>query len=187
MVTGVIAYGLVVVFFVMEFRLRKGGSASSLDAGASDRGSTLLVVGSLVVAVDLPLLLNWLDIGRFRLDAVAWFGLCVMIAGMGVRVWAMRVLGSFYSRTLRVEDSQTVVTDGPYRLVRHPGYLGSLMFWFGSGLALHNWLSTLLVTAMMWGIYAYRIRAEEDMLLARLGQPYEEYRSRSQKLIPFVY
>ena len=59
-------------------------------------------------------------------------GIVLQASGLGVRVWAMGTLGRAYSRTLRVDDDQGVVETGPYRLVRHPGYAGSLLVWLGS-------------------------------------------------------
>ncbi len=69
------------------------------------------------------------------LSIVSWLGLVIMLLGLGLRVWSMRVLGAYYSRTLRVTDTQVIVTQGPYRIVRHPGYLGTILLWVGSGRA----------------------------------------------------
>jgi len=44
------------------------------------------------------------------------------------------VLGRFFTRTLRVTGEQRVVSDGPYRVVRHPGYLGDILMWTGAAL-----------------------------------------------------
>jgi protein-S-isoprenylcysteine O-methyltransferase Ste14 len=97
------------------------------------------------------------------------------------------VLGQFYTRTLRVADRQTVVDQGPYRLIRHPGYAGNLALWIGAGLATGNGLTTIVITVAMFVAYSYRLQAEEQMLLAMLGQPYREYQARTRRLIPFVY
>jgi protein-S-isoprenylcysteine O-methyltransferase len=47
----------------------------------------------------------------------------------------MRALGRFYSRTLCTSSEQVVMESGPYRVIRHPGYLGSIMVWTGFGVA----------------------------------------------------
>jgi hypothetical protein len=54
----------------------------------------------------------------------------------------MIVLGRFYTRTLVTVSNQELVNRGAYRLVRHPGYRGSLLTWTGASLALapQNWL-----------------------------------------------
>ena len=47
--------------------------------------------------------------------------------GLALRAWSMRALGSYYSRTLRTTSDQVVIESGPYRVIRHPGYFGSIM------------------------------------------------------------
>lgn len=44
-----------------------------------------------------------------------------------LRLWAVWVLGPFFTVVVRVSDQQTVVDRGPYRWVRHPSYLGLLL------------------------------------------------------------
>ena len=57
----------------------------------------------------------------------------------------------------------------------------------GAGLACLNWIVTLVVLALLCTVYHYRMRAEEAMLLERLGQPYAEYKAHTRRLLPFVY
>lgn len=59
-------------------------------------------------------------------------------AAFALRAWSLRVLGEFYSPVVEVRPNHRVVTDGPYRLVRHPGYLAGLMQSIGVGMAFSN-------------------------------------------------
>ncbi len=129
----VVAYLLIMGFFAIEVFLRQGTAARSLEATDSDKGSTRLIGASFGVAVVLPLLLDLLQVGQIASPGVSWLGLVVMLLGLGLRVWSMRVLGTYYSRTLRVADEQVIVTQGPYRIIRHPGYLGTILVWLGAG------------------------------------------------------
>jgi len=61
-----------------------------------------------------------------------------MLVGPGLRVWAARALGRYYTRTLRATADQPVVRAAPYRLVWHPGYAANLLLWVGFGLATGN-------------------------------------------------
>jgi protein-S-isoprenylcysteine O-methyltransferase Ste14 len=98
----------------------------------------------------------------------------------------MRSLGSFYSRTLRVEDAQHVVDTGPYRWVRHPGYAGSLLVWLGFALASRSVPAVVLVTGLFSAVYRRRIVAEE-MLLRRDLSGYVTYTERTKRLVPHVW
>jgi protein-S-isoprenylcysteine O-methyltransferase Ste14 len=98
----------------------------------------------------------------------------------------MRTLGASYSRTLRTEDEQPVVAEGPYRLIRHPGYLGSLLTWTGFGLTSGSLPAFAAVTGLLGRAYRHRIDAEEDLLRRDLPG-YVEYCGRTKKLIPFLW
>ena len=88
-----------------------------------------------------------------------------------LRLRAPRVLGQYYTRTLRVAEQQTVVDVGPYHTIRHPGYAGLVSLWVGAGLASGNGIVAVVIAVAMFSAYAYRIRAEEAALvLNRLNQ-----------------
>ena len=99
----------------------------------------------------------------------------------------MIVLGRLYTRTLVTTADQAVVRSGPYRVVRHPGYLGSLMAWTGAALVLAPLPIAGLISAVLMLAYLRRVHHEERMLVNRLGSAYAAYRLRTWRLIPFVY
>ena len=98
----------------------------------------------------------------------------------------MRTLGSSYSRTLRAEEEQQVVDSGPNRLIRHPGYLGSLLTWSGFGLTSGSLPVVATVGGLLGCAYRHRIAAEEDLLCRDLPG-YLEYSGRTKKLIPLIW
>jgi protein-S-isoprenylcysteine O-methyltransferase Ste14 len=181
------AYLLAASFFMLEIFLRQGAAAKSLKTSGSDGGSTILIGVSFGVAIVLPLVLNAFRLGQMSSSIFQWIGLSMMLLGLALRVWSMSVLGTYYSRTLRVSQAQTIVSQGPYRVIRHPGYLGTIVVWIGFSLALSNWIATLVVTAAMFGVYAYRIRTEEAMLLTQFGEAYQAYSQGTWRLLPFLY
>ena len=130
--TIVVAYILIAFFFVFEGRIRQGREAQSFERGEADRGSTMLVGASFGIGAMMPLAAAALDYGRIGFInnvLIGWLGIAIMIAGIALRFWANRTLGEFYTRTLKTTVSQRVVMAGPYRSVRHPGYLGTGLFW----------------------------------------------------------
>ena len=184
------AYLLLVSFFVLEGRLRQGQAARSFETGEHDRRSTSGIAAAFAIGVVCALSapgLNRRGFGNVIPAWLAWVGLLVAACGLALRVWAPRVLGRFYTRTLRTDEQQVVVEQGPYRLIRHPGYAGVLALWVGAALALRNLPVMLAILATMLAAYAYRIQAEEHMLVATLGQPYRDYQARTRRLIPFLY
>jgi protein-S-isoprenylcysteine O-methyltransferase Ste14 len=189
-ITTVLAYILIACYFVMERSLRKGKQALKLNPGVDDAGSSqvLWVSGaiSILLVIAAPIL-NAYGIGYWSYAVVGGSGLPLMISGLAMRYWAAKTLGEFYTRTLQVIEGQEIVSQAPYNVIRHPGYLGTLLMEIGAGLAVMNWI--VLLAAMALGIAArtYRISAEEKMLKARFGEDYEIYAGNTWKLVPFLY
>jgi protein-S-isoprenylcysteine O-methyltransferase Ste14 len=185
--TQLLAGVLLACWLLLEVLLRQGDEARSWASGDADRNSTRLVLLAYVTAFVAPFLLDTSGVGATQSgSALAWLGVVIAGTGLGIRVWSMRVLGRDYTRSLRTRAAQSVIDRGPYRYVRHPGYLGSILVWFGSRLAV-NWLVALATAVALLSVYAYRINAEERMLGDHFGDSYEAYRTRSWRLVPFVW
>ena len=116
-----------------------------------------------------------------------WLGIALMIAGQLFRWHAIHVLGKFFTFNVATRAGQYVVDTGPYRLIRHPAYAGSLLAFFGFGLAMTNWASLLAVMLGIGAGYVYRVRVEERALCADLGQPYRDYMQRTRRFVPYVF
>ena len=185
-----VAYCFIGCFFVVERLLRKGDAARSIEEGQADRGSTRAIgatFGIALLALLVAPLLNWLKVGQMRNKRLPWGGIGAMVAGLMLRIWALRVLGAFYTRTLKTSGEQRLIEDGPYRLIRNPGYLGDLLFWPGAGFAVANWgVLAAILFPMVWA-YRKRIQAEEAMLAEAFPEEFKGYVSRTWRLIPFVY
>ena len=185
-----VAYSLIGCFFVVERLLRKGKDARSLKEGLADRGSTRAVgtaFGLALLALLVAPLLNWIKLGSIRSKTSAWGGIGAMLAGLVLRIWAIRVLGSFYTRTLRTAPEQRLIAEGPYRLVRNPDYLGDILLWVGAGFATGNWITLAAIAFPMLNAYRSRIHAEEAMLADAFPQEYQSYADRTWRLIPLIY
>jgi protein-S-isoprenylcysteine O-methyltransferase Ste14 len=120
-------------------------------------------------------------------DAVFWIGLCIIVLGFGLRIWAVIILGTSFRTTVETHTDQQVVRSGPYRLVRHPSYSGLILMCFGFGIALQNWLSLAFAVILPLVALLYRIRIEEAVLVSSLGSDYEKYQRETKKLIPWVW
>ena len=171
--------------YVMQFRsiyARVRGRSGNLAERWSLAVVLVAVIGGFVGGIKLAQ-------GRTgEIDAGAWplfvIGLLLMAAGIGIRWWAIIVLGRFFTPDVRVHSDQRVVDRGPYRWVRHPSYTGLIVFFAGLGLALSNWLSlALLVVAPATGL-AVRINAEERALRTALGEPYRQFAASRPRLFP---
>ena len=178
-------YAGVAGFFVIERWARQHGTAASLDASGDDQGTTRGIVTASIAAATMAPLLRHVPLRSLPRGA-APVGLALQGKGLALRVWSMRTLGASYSRTLRTDDARGVVDDGPYRLIRHPGYAGSLLTWTGFALTSRSLPVIGMVTGLLGRAYRQRIVAEEAMLRRDLPG-YAVYSSRTKRLVPFVW
>lgn len=113
-------------------------------------------------------------------------GLAVAAAGAAFAAWAMWSLGRSYGIRMDVFAGHTLVTRGPYALVRHPMYLGIVLFHAGATLALESPLLLAATGLVVVPYTALRIAAEERVLCDAFGDEYARYQRRVRPLLPFA-
>ena len=93
---------------------------------------------------------------------------------------------AYLSRTIKVEEGQTVISTGLYAVVRHPMYTASTVMFLALPLILGSWYA-LIPFALYPVIMVIRIRGEEKLLTAELSG-YEEYKKKVKyRMIPFIW
>jgi protein-S-isoprenylcysteine O-methyltransferase Ste14 len=113
--------------------------------------------------------------------------LAVAAGGNLISIWATAV-NKFYSRFVRIqkERGHVVVSDGPYRYVRHPGYLGQIIFSLASALALGS-VWALIPSSLFAALLVVRTALEDRTLQDEL-EGYKEYTQRVRhRLIPYIW
>lgn len=118
----------------------------------------------------------------FQLAALA-----VAAAGNLLSIWAMAA-NKFYGRFVRIqrERGHHVISDGPYRFIRHPGYLGQIIFSLTSALALDS-LWGLIPSGLFAGLLVVRTALEDKVLKEELDG-YLDYASTVRyRLLPLVW
>lgn len=172
--------------FWVTVGVRKSTAAPS--EGSKD--GRLLIALSLWIGVVLALIAAWV-VPAARLPGNGWgtliAGLVCLWAGIGLRAWAIQTLGHYFRTVVVIQKDHELIQAGPYRLIRHPSYAGTVLTTVGVGLALGSWLSILLgVVGALIG-FMRRINVEEAALKQSLGQSYDAYARRTRRLVPFVW
>ncbi len=134
-----------------------------------------------IVATWLPLTMPFLGRpGRMPLAVVV--GDALLLAGLCWSIWSLCSLGRNLSIVPQV---RSLVTKGPYKLVRHPLYLGELAMLFG--VCMGEAVGTpQLFWVVILGMQLYRIRHEERLLQDALPG-YETYKAATRRLVPGLY
>ena len=93
---------------------------------------------------------------------------------------------AYLSRTIQVEEGQTVVSTGLYGIVRHPMYMATLLLFLVMPLVLGSWWA-LIPFAFYPAIIISRLKDEEELLTRELAG-YEEYKEKVKyRIIPFIW
>ena len=109
----------------------------------------------------------------------------IFLIGYGLYAEVMRE-NAYLSRTVKVEEGQTVVSTGLYGIVRHPMYLASVLMFLSIPLVMGSWYA-LIPFAIYPALMVIRIKDEEKLLTAELSG-YEEYKRKVKyRMIPFIW
>lgn len=145
-----------------------------------------------------PLLANLIAFGLFFLSLLtfpgdpeghaalmlALSGCLLALAGAALVLRARMELGAAWSLVPVADEATGLVTTGPYRLVRHPIYLGLSLVATGQALAFASWPAFWLVLAGIVPTFVWRALAEEKLLTATFGEGYARYRKQTKMIIP---
>jgi protein-S-isoprenylcysteine O-methyltransferase Ste14 len=115
-----------------------------------------------------------------------YVGLALLTLGGTLRLAAVYALGRRFTGLVAIQEGHQLLTRGLYRHIRHPSYLGLLLYIAGYVLVFRCWLGLLLVAAIL-AILVARMNAEEALLESEFGDEYASYRRRTWRLMPWVY
>jgi protein-S-isoprenylcysteine O-methyltransferase Ste14 len=175
-------YGLFEVF--MNWRQRGRGRVTS----SGDRGSLCLLYGLITLGYALSFFIGATKTGRvYPWNTFFAIGMVLIAIGLTVRIHSILTLKQFFTYSVAKVENQRIIETGLYKFIRHPGYLGQLMIFFGISTSLSNWLSVLLMMALVAVGYVYRIQVEERFMIKELGEDYLNYQARTKRIIPLIY
>jgi protein-S-isoprenylcysteine O-methyltransferase len=105
--------------------------------------------------------------------------------GLMLRTWAVVRLGRWFTWNVMAQPGQVLVTDGPYRVIRHPSYTGAWLVFVGSCLLLRSTVAMLVSAILLLAAFSRRIRHEESLMLATFPE-YEAYKQSTGSLTPRI-
>jgi protein-S-isoprenylcysteine O-methyltransferase Ste14 len=118
---------------------------------------------------------------------LALSGCLLALAGTALVLRSRAELGTAWSFVPKADQGTGLVTTGPYRLVRHPIYLGLALLAMGEALAFGNWPAFMIVLSGIVPTFVWRARAEEALLSRTFGERYALYRKGTKMIIPHLF
>lgn len=178
---------LCAVWFASELWIDRRRSIAA--AARHDAGTLRLLHAMVAVGLAGGVALAWFGPGRFApsLAWLPWTGLALMVSGLLLRAWSVRVLAKQFTVDVSVRPDHELVRRGPYRLLRHPSYTGALLTFLGFALALGSWASLPAVMLPVAFAFGRRIRVEERVLCEAFPEAYPAYARTTWRLLPYVW
>jgi protein-S-isoprenylcysteine O-methyltransferase Ste14 len=166
---------------LVERRLNAGPTAERQASQKLIQALAMILICAVVVVSSLDHLSEW--------SSVPWLlvliGDTLVILGYAIIFLVFRA-NSFAAATIQVHVDQTVISSGPYAIVRHPMYAGAVPAIFGTSLALGSWWGLLPATLLV-GVIVWRL-LDEEAYLARNLSGYQDYqRQVRSRLVPGVW
>jgi protein-S-isoprenylcysteine O-methyltransferase Ste14 len=127
---------------------------------------------------------NWIVI-----PGASWLrslGVLLYAAALAWVYWAFWTLGTQHSAEVTVQEDHRLITAGPYHWVRHPMYLGLIVFPIGAALAFGSWIGMALPLLLV-GLFLWRIGDEEKLMRQEFGERWDSYCRHTRRLFPFLF
>lgn len=173
------------------FEGRAAGKNRSAKTGGknSDRWSFVIIYAAISLGFSGGYILSFSHVG----EIVTWFpfvsaaGFLLGVAGLVVRISAMRILNDYFTHTVQIIEGHEIVRTGFYRYIRHPSYSGQLLILLGFGVMLSNWASLLVIFLPFFFAIMHRISIEEKTLVLHFGDRYRDYIKETKRFIPGIW
>jgi len=120
-----------------------------------------------------------------HVEALAWTGVVLCIAGFAFCIWARFTLGRNWSGVVTLKRGHELISDGPYALVRHPIYTGLLTMFVATVIVLGHVAGIIALPFVFMSLWI-KLRYEEKLMLKQFPNEYAAYQRRVKRIIPFI-
>jgi protein-S-isoprenylcysteine O-methyltransferase Ste14 len=182
----IIAFSLLYAFFEFFMSIRQQNKRTIEKSG--DRFSIWMMTLGISMGYWASFIIGSTHIGRiYHWNTFFIIGSFIILIGLVIRISAILTLKQQFTYTVTKIADHELIEKGLYKLIRHPGYFGQLIIFFGIATTLSNWLSVIGMIVPVFFGYFYRMIVEEKFMIKQMGQKYIDYQKRTKRLIPFFY
>lgn len=145
-----------------------------------------LSVVILVCVIASVFQLGTLDYNKYpELQSLRIAGLLVYIISSWFQIWSYKVMGDNYSNDIVIMKSHKLVTGGPYKVIRHPYYLGQILSDLGAVVALLSYTVLILIIIEI-PLLVMRSLFEDKLMAKHFKEEFQGYKKRTGLLFPFI-
>lgn len=182
-----LAFVLVVGAIVMDFKnyYRQDKKVVKSDRSFVETGSMAAFFAAYYLVIKLHVL-EVAVLGPLR-TAMVLAGLALVILGVVFNLWGRVTLKSYWANQIKIFEGQTLLTTGPFAVVRHPLYASLIWTFTGGALIYANPLSLIVTFGIFLPMMYVRAKKEDALLRAAFPGEYAGYRNRTGMFFPKVW
>lgn len=116
-------------------------------------------------------------------DLLGWIAVPLLVAGLWLFWYSHCAIGRYWCIQVQLKKAHRLVTDGPYRYIRHPLYTALFLGYLGTALALQSWMLVAWFPAFVVS-YLLFAKEEERVMESGFGEAYRAYRRHAGMFLP---
>jgi protein-S-isoprenylcysteine O-methyltransferase Ste14 len=102
-----------------------------------------------------------------------------------MQIWATKVLGDNYSQDIAIKKDHHLVTNGPFKIVRHPQYLSQFLMDIGGAVATFSMVLASLALIQLPFLFM-RASIEDKLLEKHFGESFRSFKKKTGMIFPFI-
>jgi protein-S-isoprenylcysteine O-methyltransferase Ste14 len=142
---------------------------------------SMLSLVALILAVFQIGTLEYVD----AYSLIRYIGLAVYLVFSWIQVWSFKSLGDNYSQDIVIKKNHELVTNGPFKIIRHPQYLCQIVLDLGATAATFSYLVGIFALIEI-PIYIMRASLEDKLLGKYFSEKFFDYKKKSGFMFPFI-
>jgi protein-S-isoprenylcysteine O-methyltransferase Ste14 len=142
---------------------------------------SMLSLVALILAVFQIGTLEYVD----AYSLIRYIGLAVYLVFSWIQVWSFKSLGDNYSQDIMIKKNHELVTNGPFKIIRHPQYLCQIVLDLGATAATFSYLVGIFALIEI-PIYIMRASLEDKLLGKYFSEKFFDYKKKSGFMFPFI-
>jgi protein-S-isoprenylcysteine O-methyltransferase Ste14 len=142
---------------------------------------SMLSLVALILAVFQIGTLEYVD----AYSLIRYIGLAVYLVFSWIQVWSFKSLGDNYSQDIMIKKNHELVTNGPFKIIRHPQYLCQIVLDLGATAATFSYLVGIFALIEI-PIYIMRASLEDKLLAKYFSEKFSDYKKKSGFMFPFI-
>ena len=174
-------------YYVKNHSKPEDDTLKKREEGTASKVAGLLGLLGFISVLAYAINPKWIAFADLALPVwLRWAGVGIALAGFALLQWAQVTLANSWSDTPRMLKEQSLITSGPYRLIRHPIYTAFILILSSTLFISSNWLIGLGWSGMTILETVSRIGFEESLMIEYFGDQYRDYMKKTGLLLPKV-